>query len=152
MANVVVSAIATWNGKALNKGKKDVSAFDKQVKQLGRTFASVFTATALFNYSKKAVRAFAEDEKAAKALEIQLRNTGFAFAAPSVENYIGNLQRTTGVLDDQLRPAFQQLLTVTGSITKSQEALNTALNNSSRRLGGAHPVRTTQRDRFHFVP
>ena len=62
MANVVVSAIATWNGKALNKGKKDVSAFDKQVKQLGRTFASVFTATALFNYSKKAVRAFAEDE------------------------------------------------------------------------------------------
>ena len=131
MANVVVSAIATWNGKALNKGKKDVSAFDKQVKQLGRTFASVFTATALFNYSKKAVRAFAEDEKAAKALEIQLRNTGFAFAAPSVENYIGNLQRTTGVLDDQLRPAFQQLLTVTGSITKSQEALNTALNISA---------------------
>ena len=109
MANVVVSAIATWNGKALNKGKKDVSAFDKQVKQLGRTFASVFTATALFNYSKKAVRAFAEDEKAAKALEIQLRNTGFAFAAPSVENYISNLQRTTGVLDDQLRPAIQQL-------------------------------------------
>jgi hypothetical protein len=131
MANVVVSAIATWNGKALNKGKKDVSAFDKQVKQLGRTFASVFTATALFNYSKKAVRAFAEDEKAAKALEIQLRNTGFAFAAPAVENYIGNLQRTTGVLDDQLRPAFQQLLTVTGSITKSQEALNTALNISA---------------------
>ena len=131
MANVVVSAIATWNGKALNKGKKDVSAFDKQVKQLGKTFASVFTATALFNYSKKAVRAFAEDEKAAKALEIQLRNTGFAFAAPAVENYIGNLQRTTGVLDDQLRPAFQQLLTVTGSITKSQEALNTALNISA---------------------
>jgi len=131
MANVVVSAIATWNGKALNKGKKDVSAFDKQVKQLGRTFASVFTATALLNYSKKAVRAFAEDEKAAKALEIQLRNTGFAFAAPEVENYISNLQRTTGVLDDQLRPAFQQLLTVTGSVSKSQEALNTALNISA---------------------
>ena len=131
MANVVVSAIATWNGKALNKGKKDVSAFDKQVKQLGRTFASVFTATALFNYSKKAVQAFAEDEKAAKALEIQLRNTGFAFAAPAVEDYISNLQRTTGVLDDQLRPAFQQLLTVTGSVSKSQEALNTALNISA---------------------
>jgi hypothetical protein len=131
MANVVVSAIATWNGKALNKGKKDVSAFDKQIKQLGRTFASVFTATALFNYSKKAVRAFAEDEKAAKSLQIQLQNTGFAFASPAVEDYISNLQRTTGVLDDQLRPAFQQLLTVTGSITKSQEALNTALNVSA---------------------
>ena len=131
MANLIVSAVSTFDNKGLKKGQKEISAFDKQVSKLGRTFAGVFGATALFNYSKKAVRAFAEDEKAAKALEIQLRNTGFAFAAPSVENYIGNLQRTTGVLDDQLRPAFQQLLTVTGSITKSQEALNTALNISA---------------------
>ena len=131
MANVVVSAIATWNGKALNKGKKDVSAFDKQVNKLGRTFATVFSAAALLNYSKKAVQAFAADEKAAKALETQLKNVGFLFSAPSVENYIANLQKTTGVLDDQLRPAFQQLLTVTGSITKSQDALNTALNVSA---------------------
>ncbi len=35
------------------------------------------------------------------------------------------------MLDDQLRPAFQQLLTVTGSITKSQDALSTALNVSA---------------------
>ena len=131
MANIFVAATATFNGKALTRGKKEISAFDKQVKKLGRTFAGVFGATALLNYSKKAVAAFAADEKAAKALEIQLRNTGFAFAAPEVEDYIANLQRTTGVLDDQLRPAFQQLLTVTGSITKSQEALNTALNISA---------------------
>ena len=131
MANVVVSAIATWNGKALNKGKKDVSAFDKQVNKLGKTFAGVFGASQLFQFSKRAVKAFADDEKAAKSLEQQLKNTGFAFSAPAVENYIDNLQKTTGVLDDQLRPAFQQLLTVTGSITKSQEALNTALNVSA---------------------
>jgi hypothetical protein len=71
------------------------------------------------------------DEKAAKSLEVQLRNTGFQFSAPGVENYIGNLQRLTGVLDDELRPAFQQLLTATGSITKSQDALQTALNISA---------------------
>jgi hypothetical protein len=35
------------------------------------------------------------------------------------------------VLDDELRPAFQQLLTATGSITKSQDALETALNVSA---------------------
>ena len=131
MANVVVSAIATWNGKALNKGKKDISAFDKQVNKLGKTFAGVFGASQLFQFSKRAVQAFAADEKAAKSLEQQLKNTGFAFSAPAVEDYIGNLERATGVLDDQLRPAFQQLLTVTGSITKSQEALNTALNVSA---------------------
>jgi len=131
MANVVVSAIATWNGKALNKGKKDVSAFDKQVNKLGKTFAGVFGAQQLFQFSKRAVQAFAADEKAAKSLEVQLRNTGFAFSAPAVEDYIANLQKVTGVLDDQLRPAFQQLLTATGSITKSQDALNTALNVSA---------------------
>jgi hypothetical protein len=128
---LVVSALSTFDNKGLKKGKKEVSAFEKQVKSFGKVFAGVFSATALFNYSKNAVKAFAEDEKAAKSLEIQLKNTGFAFASPAVEAYINNLQRVTGVLDDQLRPAFQQLLTVTGSITKSQEALNTALDISA---------------------
>jgi hypothetical protein len=71
------------------------------------------------------------DEKAAKSLEQQLKNTGYQFSGPAVEMYIANLQKTTGVLDDQLRPAFQQLLTVTGSLTTSQDALNTALNISA---------------------
>jgi hypothetical protein len=131
MANIYVAASATWNGKALKKAKKDVSVFDQQVKSLGKTFAGVFGARALFNYGKNAVKAFAADEAAAKALELQLRNTGNAFAAPAVEYYIANLQKTTGVLDDQLRPAFQQLLTVTNSVAQSQAALDTALNVSA---------------------
>ena len=131
MANIFVAATAIWNGKALKKAKQDVSVFDKSVKSLGKTFAGVFAASKLISYSKNAVKAFAADEAAAKALELQLKNTGFAFASPAVEAYISNLQTATGVLDDQLRPAFQQLLTVTGSITKSQAALNTALDVSA---------------------
>ena len=131
MATIIASVLSTFDNKGLKKGKKEVSAFEKQVKTFGKTFAAVFSARALFNYSKNAVKAFAEDEKAAKSLELQLKNTGFAFSAPSVEYFIANLQKTTGVLDDQLRPAFQQLLTVTGSITKSQEALGVALNISA---------------------
>ena len=131
MANIFVAATAIWNGKALKKAKQDVSVFDKSVKSLGKTFAGVFATSKLISYSKNAVKAFAADEAAAKALELQLKNTGFAFASPAVEAYISNLQTATGVLDDQLRPAFQQLLTVTGSITKSQAALNTALDVSA---------------------
>lgn len=131
MPTLVVSALSTFDNKGLKKGKKEVSAFEKQIKSFGKVFAGVFSATALLNYSKNAVKAFMADEKAAKALELQLKNTGFAFAAPSVEYYIANLQKTTGVLDDQLRPAFQQLLTVTGSVTQSQDALATALNISA---------------------
>jgi len=47
MANVVVSAIATFNGKALKKGQKELSAFDKQAQKLGKTFNRVFAATAI---------------------------------------------------------------------------------------------------------
>ena len=131
MPNLIVSAVSTFDNKGLKKGQKEISLFDKQVKKLGTTFAGVFGAQALLNYGKNAVKAFMADEKAAKSLELQLKNTGNAFAAPSVEYYIANLQKVTGVLDDELRPAFQQLLTATGSITQSQEALNTALDISA---------------------
>ena len=131
MANVVVSALATWNGKALKKGQKDISAFDKSVKSLGKTFAGVFGAYQLLAFSKKAINAFAADEKAAKSLAVQLENTGNAFRIAEVETYIAGLQKLYGVLDDQLRPAFQTLLNATGSVTLSQKALETALNVSA---------------------
>jgi hypothetical protein len=131
VANLIVSAVSTFDNKGLKKGQKEISAFDKTLKSLGKTFAGVFGAQKLLQFSKNAVNAFMADEKAAKALELQLKNTGFAFSAPAVEYYIGNLQKATGVLDDELRPAFQQLLTVTGSVTQSQDALATALNISA---------------------
>jgi len=131
MANVVVSAIATFNGKALKKGQKDISAFDKQTQKLGKTFNRVFATTALVAFGKKAVNAFAADEKAAKSLAVQLQNTGNAFRVTEVETYIAGLQNLYKVLDDQLRPAFQTLLNATGSVTLSQQALETALNVSA---------------------
>jgi hypothetical protein len=130
-ADVVVSALAEWNGKALKKANKDVSAFDKSVKTLGKTFAGVFAASKIFSYSKNAVKAFVADERAAKALEVQLKNLNLGFAAPGVEMYIAKLQKTYGVLDDQLRPAFQTLITASGDLTASQKALAIALDVSA---------------------
>ena len=142
MANLIVSAVSTFDNKGLKKGQKEISAFDKTVKTLGKTFIGVFGAQKLLQFSKNAVNAFMADEKAAKSLELQLKNTGYAFAAPSVEYYIANLQKTTGVLDDELRPALQRLLTVTGSITQSQEALTTALNLSAAGYGSVESIST----------
>ena len=131
MPNLIVSAVSTFDNKGLKKGQKEVTTFEKKVKSFAKTFGAAFSVTALTRYGKAAVKAFAADEAAAKSLEQQLKNTGYQFSSPAVETYIANLQKTTGVLDDQLRPAFQQLLTVTGSITQSQDALNTALNISA---------------------
>jgi hypothetical protein len=131
MANIFVAATATWNGNALTKGQKQLTAFEKSVKSLGRTLGISLGAAALVYFGKNAVAAFAADEAAAKSLELQLKNTGYAFSAPDVEYYIANLQKMYGVLDDQLRPAFQTLLTASGSITKSQKALAIALDISA---------------------
>jgi hypothetical protein len=130
MANVVVSALATWNGKALKKAKQDVSVFDKQIKQLGRTFGITFSAAALVSFSKKAIKAFTDDEAAAKRLQLQLENTGNAFRVSEVEAYIKSLEKTLGILDD-LRAPFQTFLNATGSVELAQRSLEAALNISA---------------------
>jgi len=131
MANLIFSILSEYNGKGLAKGKIDVVTFEKSLKSLGKTLGVTLGAAALVNFGKKAVAAFAADEKAAKSLEIQLKNTGYQFSAPDVEYYIANLQKMTGVLDDHLRPAFQTLLTANGSLIQSQKALQVALDTSA---------------------
>jgi hypothetical protein len=131
MANLVVSAVSTWDNSGLKKGQKSLSAFDRSIKNLGKTLGTVFAVTELINFSKKAVDAFSKDQAAAKALETQLKNTGYAFSSPDIEYYIANLQGMTGVLDDHLRPAFQSLLTASGSLVQSQKALAIALDVSA---------------------
>ena len=128
MPSLFVNAVSTWNGNALKKASKQISGFDKTVKNLGKTFAGVFAAQKLVNYGKASVKAFLADDKAARMLANSLKNVGAAYAATNVEDYIANLQKTTGVLDDFLRPALQTLLLATGDVTKSQEALAIALD------------------------
>jgi hypothetical protein len=130
VANIFVAASATWNGKALKKAKKDVDVFSKQIKQFARVFGVAFSATALIAFSKKAVKAFTEDEAAAKSLQIQLENTGNAFRVTEVEAYIKSLEKTYAILTD-LRGPFQTLLNVTGSVDLAQRSLEAALDISA---------------------
>ena len=128
MASLIVSAIAKWNGAALKKGQKDLTAFQKTTNQLAKAFAATFAATKIYAFGKASVKAFAADEKAAKSLAVTLKNTGNSFAVIATEGFIARMQQTYKVLDDELRPAFQTLLTATGSLTASQKGLELALN------------------------
>jgi hypothetical protein len=128
MPNLVVSAVAKWNGTALKKGQKDLTQFQKTTNLLAKSFAAAFAVKKIAQFGKAAVQAFAADEKAAKSLEVALRNTGNGFATIATEGFIARLQQTYKVLDDELRPAFQTLLQATGSLTESQKGLELALN------------------------
>jgi hypothetical protein len=131
-ASIKIDLAAEFTGKkAFSKAEKATQTLTKGVKNLAGAFGIAFGARAIAMYSKSAVKAFAADEKAARSLALQLKNTGNAFAAPQVEAFIANLQKTTGILDDELRPAFRTLLTATGDVTKSQKALRLALDISA---------------------
>jgi hypothetical protein len=116
------------DAKGFKQAESAVSKLTKSVRNLAAAFGIALGGRALLNYSKQAVKAFAADEKAARSLALALANTGNAFRGIEVEKFIGDLQRTTGVLDDNLRPAFRTLLTATGDVTKSQEGLKLALD------------------------
>ena len=131
MPNLLVTATTRYDPKGLNKAKKHISSFDKSVKALGKTFAGVFAAQKLLQFGKASVNAFVADDKAARMLANTLNNVGAAYAATNVEDYIAKLQDATGVLDDYLRPALQILITATGDVAKSQNALALALDVSA---------------------
>jgi len=119
-------------------GKKSFADADKatkkltgSVKNLGRTLGVTLSAAAVLAYGKASVKAASEDIKAQRLLATTLKNVGLAYAAVDAEGFISKMQSQTGVLDDQLRPAFAQLAGVTGSVAKTEKLLALAFDVSS---------------------
>ena len=127
MANIVVSAVSTFDNKGLKKGAKEVSAFDKQIKKLGKTFAVIGVGA----FARSAVNAFIESEKAAAKLRTTVANLGLEFEQPGIEDYLKNLSLQFGIVDESLIPGFQRLLIVTKDVAQAQSLFNTALNVSA---------------------
>lgn len=128
LPDLFVNAVATWDGKALSKGQKQIGGFEKGVKNLAKTFGLAFSATAVIAFGKASVKAFAEDEKAATKLTRTVNNLGLGFENTRITKFISDLEKTAAVSDDVLRPAFSSLLTTTGSVEKSQKLLALALD------------------------
>lgn len=126
--SLVVSAVTTFDGKALGKGQKQISSFEKSVKSLGKAFGITFGAAALVNFSKNAVKAFAENEKSAVRLAQVVKNLGLAFEVPQIERNLDDISAKYGYQGEVLRDAFQKLVGVTGSANKSTELLNASLS------------------------
>jgi hypothetical protein len=128
LPNLVFSVASEYDGKGLGKARKDVNSFDKTVKNLAKTIGVTLSAAAIVNFGKQSVKAFLADDKAAATLTKTLNNLGLAFEDQRIRTYVSNLEAASGVLDSELRPALQGLLTTTGSVAKSQELLGLALD------------------------
>jgi hypothetical protein len=128
MANVVIDIATEFTGKkAFKEADTATQKLTKSVKRFAGAAGIAFGTTAVLAYSKASVKAYAQDEAAALRLNRAVENLGIGFANPQIADYIDNLERSAAIADDVLRPAFQGLLTTTGSLTQSQKLLNDAI-------------------------
>ena len=123
----VINIASKFDAKGFKQAETALGKLSGTAKKVAGSLGLAFGAAAIAQYGKAAVKAFADDEKAALRLNRAVENLGIGFANPAIADYIANLERSAAVADDILRPAFQGLLTTTGSLTQSQKLLNDAI-------------------------
>ena len=130
---IIVPIVSQWNPKGVNAANKSISSLDGITKKLGGTLATVFAAKQVVSFFAASVRGAMEDQKAQVQLEKSIRNTTNATSAQisGLSSFIRETQFSTGVLDDQLRPALNRLVLATGDVEKSQKLLSLALDISA---------------------
>ena len=143
MTDLAIRIATTLDSTGLNKADKSVKSFEKTIKGLGRTLGVTLSATAIVAFGKKAAQAFIQDQKEATRLASAVKNLGLELSQPAINQYIDTLSKASGVTDSQLRPAFQALLTTTGSLTASQKALQQAIDVS---VGSGIELTTVSQD------
>ena len=132
MANVFVDIAAEFTGnKAFKQADNATDKLAKNVKSLGRALGVTLSVGAVLAFGKAAVKAAAEDEKAQKQLALALKNVGLGRDVAASEEYINKLSKEFGVVDDLLRPSYQQLAVATQDTAQSQKLLQLALDISA---------------------
>ena len=71
------------------------------------------------------------DEEAMRKLALTMENVGLAHDTQRVEDYISVLERSTGIADDDLRPAYDRLVRSIGDTAKAEQMLTLAMDISA---------------------
>ena len=129
MANVNIEVAAEFTGKkAFKEAENATDKLSKQAKNLAGNLGLAFGTAQVIAFGKNAVKAFAENEKSAKRLEMVLKNIGLGFNTAAIEKNLGDISAKFGYEGEILREAFQKLVTVTGDTSKAQNLLKLSLD------------------------
>jgi sulfur carrier protein ThiS len=131
MSNIRIDIASEFKDKGFKQADKATTGLEKSFKTLAKTFLTVFSVQQITAFGKASVKAFMEDEAAASRLSKTVANLGLGFEDARIRQFISDLETASGVSDDSLRPAFQALITTTGSVAQSQALLGTALDVSA---------------------
>lgn len=128
---VRIPIVTDFNAKGVKQAQKSLGSLDFSIKKLAKTLGVTLSAAAVVQFGKASVKAFLDDDKAAKQLSKTLDNLGIAFESPAVADFISKMEKATGVADDELRPAFNSLVIATHDATKAQDMLRLAMDISA---------------------
>lgn len=125
--------------KSLKTASQDTEDFGDKIGKVGKAIGAAFAAAAAaagayaIKIGVDGVKAAIEDEKAQTQLALALKNATGATSdqIKATEDVILQMSLATGVADDNLRPALQRLAISTGSVSKAQDLLTTALDISA---------------------
>lgn len=109
-------------------GQKAFRSAENAADKLGRNVKRALIGVGVTAFAKSAITAFAQQEKQLELFKNSLRNIGFAFATNDSLAFLNSLKLQYGVVDTQLLPAYQQLLTTTKSLGAAQNLTNLALD------------------------
>lgn len=140
-SNIDIKIIAEFLGKnAFKQADTAATKLNKTVKSLGSSFGLAFGGAALGYAIKSTIKDFADAQRETVNLTNTVKNLGLAFDAPQLTAYVDQIGRLYGVTGDQAVPAMQALLSVTGSVSKSTEIMNTALDLAASRSADVSEV------------
>lgn len=131
MSDIKVNIVGEFDKRGFDAADKATGKLGKSFDKLAKRLGAALTIGALAKFSKAAITAFAEDDKAAKQLTQTYKNLGLAFEGAIVNDYVDQLQRATGVADSELRPALSTLTRATLDYGKAQSLLGTAMDVSA---------------------
>ena len=134
---VAINFLTKFDKKGLERATKELKGFDKTVATGAfrlKSFAKaggVAAAAGLAIFAKKSIDAALAQEKLDKQLQLTLASIGQQFQLPEIKSFIADLQRATNVTEEELVPAFRQLVAQTGDVESSQYLLTKALDTSA---------------------
>jgi len=119
--------------KAMRSVEDSSQKLGDNIGRLAKGMAGAFATQQIATFAKDAVGAAMEDAKAQQLLAQQLKaSTGATNSQiAAVEDFIEKTQNSTGVLDDDLRPALATFVRFTGDATKAQDLLTLAMDIST---------------------
>lgn len=127
---VIVPIVSKFDDKGIKQAQKQFGGLGSSMKKALGAAAIGAAVIGVTKALSDAGKAAAQDAKSQALLATQIRTTTAASDSQisAVEQQISKMSMLAGVADDDIRPAFAQLVRATGDLGSAQSLTNTALD------------------------